>query len=73
MSRFKGKAWEMPDPIESWDQAAIAVLMDLRDELLEIKDWLRQIGLNTAQVADSLDDPLAAPRPVRKAKKKGRK
>lgn len=34
MARYKDSNWNLPDPqVQTWEQAQVAVLMDIRDEL----------------------------------------
>ncbi len=59
MARHQNGDWTLPERLQAWDQAAVAVLMDLRDELQrlnallhcsnaqDIPNILRRIDANT--------------------------
>lgn len=59
MARHKDCDWGLPDPVLTWEQVSVAVLMDIRDGIrrlnaaiycpnaLEIPDLLRTIARNT--------------------------
>ena len=51
MARHKDTDWNLPEGrIDSWDQAGIAVLMDIRDELQSLNALLhcqRFVGIPT--------------------------
>lgn len=34
--RHKNSDWSLPEKVASWDQAGVAVLMDIRDELKQL-------------------------------------
>lgn len=38
--RHKDANWRLPDKAENWQQASVAVLMDLRDELKRLNELL---------------------------------
>lgn len=33
MARHRSAAWTLNDPVKTWDEVQVAVLMDIRDEL----------------------------------------
>jgi hypothetical protein len=37
MARKKNLDWNLPDTLTTWEQVAVAVLMDIRDELQAIR------------------------------------
>jgi len=37
MARHKRADWPLPAQVENWEQVAVAVLMDIRDELQTIR------------------------------------
>lgn len=43
MARHKNVNWKLPEGSVTWEQAQLAVLMDLRDELKLVGDELRII------------------------------
>ena len=62
MGRHKNANWNLPEPkVETWEQASLAVLMDIRDELqsmnailhchnfMRIPQTLDEIRRNTAK------------------------
>lgn len=44
MARHKNGNWNLTEPIPTWEQAQVAVLMDLRDELIAIRCALQSIN-----------------------------
>lgn len=52
MARHKNSNWELPDSLTSFDQAALAVLMDVRDELQHLNQTLD--GANTRSIPTTL-------------------
>lgn len=40
MARYAKRSWDLPDKSLTWEHAEIAILMDIRDELREIKQAL---------------------------------
>lgn len=61
MARHKDANWTLPETLEDWQQAQLAVLMDIRDELkrmnaviqcsnfIAVPSILRRISTNTAK------------------------
>ena len=55
MARHKDLQWNLPSPVENYEQAILAVLMDIRDRLdvlrcftfLKIPSYLEAIAYNT--------------------------
>lgn len=45
MARHKDANWNLPGPrVESWTQASVAVLMDIRDELKSLNANMRELN-----------------------------
>lgn len=53
MARYKNADWNLPDKAETWQQASVAVLMDIRDELQSIN---RKLGCyRVSRALDAVD------------------
>ena len=69
MSRYKDNNWKLPEhKVQTWEQAGIAILMDIRDELkqlnrligcpnlLDILHTLKRISHNIASRSDDREE-----------------
>jgi hypothetical protein len=57
-TRHKDRIWRLPDPVKTWEEAQVAVLMDIRDELKALLAEMRSINtkLGCYRVPRALDD-----------------
>lgn len=57
MGRHKNAQWNLPEPkLETWEQAGIALLMDLRDELQSMNQKLSVLQChNFLRIPQKLD------------------
>lgn len=53
MARKKDIEWNLPEPVTDWQQASVAVLMDIRDELKRMNNLLH--CQNFIQIPRKLD------------------
>jgi hypothetical protein len=54
--RHKDSDWDLPDQPNTWEQIAVAVLMDIRDELSEVRRRLSPLQCpNFLQIPYKLD------------------
>lgn len=71
MARHKNINWTLPDSVMTWDQAAVAVLMDLRDELQRLNALLHcSNAQNIPHILRRIEDNTM-PKP-RKRRRRGR-
>jgi hypothetical protein len=68
MARHKNSNWNLPFTLENWEQASVAVLMDIRDELRNLNQLLN--CPNALRIPRILDAIVVNTRKARKKKKK---
>jgi hypothetical protein len=62
MARHKSEKWELPEVTENWDQAMVAVLMDLRDQLDDVQSLLQEISVSTSEISNHTNHDLVTPK-----------
>lgn len=65
MARHKDSDWNLPDRAQNWEQASVAVLMDIRDELRRVASLL-----SVLQCRNFLSIPAKLERIARQTKKR---
>lgn len=74
MARHKNKQWSLPEgQVKTWEQAGIALLMDIRDELQQLNRLLNchrvpagmDAMVETARTVKRLDKRMQKKRPLR--------
>lgn len=71
MARHKDGQWDLPDSIQTWDQAQAAILMDIRDELKQLNStlsWFRVAKMAEATIR--IDKRLAKHMPLGPGRKR---
>lgn len=67
MARHKNTDWDLPYPAANWEQAGIAILMDIRDELQTLN---RLLGCDNFTQIPHVLRGIRAKLPTKKRKKK---
>lgn len=75
MGRHKDTNWIIPDNVVDWNQAQIAVLMDIRDELKHLNRTLdcrmfQSIPNTLLGIEDNTRKPIQKSRPTKLAAKR---
>lgn len=69
MARHKDTNWNLPDRVETWEQAQVALLMDIRSELKALNSTLSCYNfLRIPRVLDSIRKNTVKPRRRKKVK-----
>jgi hypothetical protein len=70
MARHKDANWNLHEPVSTWDEIKVAVLMDLRDELKKLNGTLQCYRFQgIPNTLDRIARNTIKPRKKRKAKK----
>ena len=65
MARHKDSSWSLPEQVVNWEQAGVAVLMDIRDELKTLNRLLHcQNFIAIPRKLDRIDKRLAKKLPL---------
>lgn len=73
MARHKDRDWNLPDKAQDWGQVRVALLMDIRDELREVRQRLSVLQcpnfIAIPQKLDAIQRNTAKPKRKRRTPK----